>query len=267
MTEAAASLNLHRTGGIDRGAALQKVCLITGASRGIGAATARLAGRRGYAVAVNYARDEKAAKAVAAEIVEAGGKVAAFRADVSRDSDVEALFAAVDRDLGTITHLVNNAGIAGPRQPVGKVPAAELRRTIDVNLIGAFLCTQQAVRRMARSAGGAGGAIVNLSSTAARGGGHLISPYVASKAGIEGLTVALARELATEGIRVNAVSPGIVATDQQPLDDSAWRAKATERIPAGRLGEAAEVAEAILWLLSDEASYVSGTVLTVSGGM
>ena len=133
-------------------------------------------------------------------------------------------------------------------------------------MVGTYLCTQQAVRRMARSEVGGGGAIVNLSSTAARGGGDRLSPYVAAKAAVEGLTVAWARELAVDGIRVNAVSPGIVATEQLP-QDSLWRARAVDRIPLGRIGEAAEVAEAILWLLSDEASYVSGTVLAVAGGL
>ena len=248
-------------------ASLDKVCLITGASRGIGAATARLAGKRGYAVAVDYASDGEAARTVAADIVRGGGKAVAIRADISRDDEVAALFVKVDRELGPVTHLVNNAGIAGPRQPVGMVSATDLRRVIEVNLVGTYLCTQQAVRRMARSAGGGGGAIVNLSSTAVRGGGDRLSPYVAAKAAVEGLTVAWARELAVDGIRVNAVSPGIVATEQLPLGDATWRAKATERIPLGRLGEPGEIAEAVLWLLSDEASYVSGTVLAVSGGM
>lgn len=243
-----------------------KVCLITGASRGIGAAAARLAAHRGYAVCVNFRSAADSAKAVVAEIEHAGGRAIALRCDVSQAGEVEALFAALDKEFGPVTALVNNAAIASARRPIWEFSADEIRAVIDVNLIGTLLCTQQAVKRMARSAGGSGGAIVNLSSAAVRTGGNRLSPYIAAKAGVEGLTVSLARELAMEGIRVNAVSPGIIATDQQPLHDEAWKNAAAARIPIGRLGAAEEVAEAIIWLLSDEASYVSGTVLAVAGG-
>lgn len=201
-----------------------------------------------------------------AEIVRQGGRAIAVRADVAREDEVAALFAVVDRELGPVTALVNNAGIAAVRHPVVEIKPAELRRVIDVNLVGTFLCIQQAIRRMAVSSGGRGGAIVNLSSVAARSGGDRLSSYVAAKAAVDGLTMSLARELAIEDIRINAVSPGIIATDQQPLHDATWRAAAAARIPLGRLGTAEEVAEAILWLLSDEASYVSGSNLPVSGG-
>ncbi|MDE3110638.1 MAG: SDR family oxidoreductase, partial [Acidobacteriota bacterium] len=184
----------------------------------------------------------------------------------SQAGEVAAMFAALDRAFGPTTALVNNAAIASARRPIVEFSTDEIHQVIDINLVGTLLCTQQAVKRMARSAGGAGGAIVNLSSAAVRSGGNRLSPYVATKAGVEGLTLSLARELATEGIRVNAVSPGVIATDQQPLKDEAWEKTTVARIPLGRLGTADEVAEAILWLLSDDASYVSGTVLAVAGG-
>jgi len=243
-----------------------KVCLVTGASRGIGAAAARLAARRGYAVGVNYRSAAESATAVVAEIERGGGRAVALRGDVSQADQVAAMFSALDKAFGPVTALVNNAAIASARRPIAEFSADEIHQVIDTNLIGTLLCTQQAVKRMARSAGGVGGAIVNLSSAAVRSGGNRLSPYVAAKAGVEGLTLSLARELATEGIRVNAVSPGVIATDQQPLNDDAWKKNTAARIPLGRLGTADEVAEAILWLLSDDASYVSGTVLAVAGG-
>jgi NAD(P)-dependent dehydrogenase (short-subunit alcohol dehydrogenase family) len=186
--------------------------------------------------------------------------------DVSREDEVAALFAAVDRAFGPVTALVNNAGVASARGPFVDIEAEDFRRTLEIHLIGAFLCTKAAILRMATSRGGAGGAIVNLSSVAARTGGMRIAPYVVAKAGIEGLTRALGAELAAEGIRVNAVAPGIIATAQQPLDDAQWRERAASTVPLGRLGTPEEVAEAILWLLSPEASYVTGTVLDVAGG-
>ncbi|HEV2161879.1 MAG TPA: SDR family oxidoreductase [Stellaceae bacterium] len=243
-----------------------KVCLVTGASRGIGAATARLAAQRGYAVGVNYRAAADSAQAVVAEIKRNGGRAVALRGDVSRADEVEAVFAALEKEFGPVTALVNNAAIASARRPIWEFGANEIRAVIDTNLIGSFLCAQQAAKRMARTAGGNGGVIVNVSSAAVRTGGHRLSLYVAAKAGIEGLTVSLARDLAMEGIRVNAVSPGVIATDQQPLHDESWKSSAAARIPIGRLGTADEVAEAIVWLMSDEASYISGTVLAVAGG-
>jgi NAD(P)-dependent dehydrogenase (short-subunit alcohol dehydrogenase family) len=239
-----------------------KVCVVTGAARGIGAATALAAARRGYAVCINYVAADAEATAVRAAIEQQGGKAIAFRADVSRAADVASLFAAVDRALGPVTALVNNAGISGGRQDIADIDASLAQRVIEINLLGTLLCTKEAVKRMK---GSRAGAIVNLSTAAVRTGGTRIATYVAAKAGIEGLTRALAIELAGEGIRVNAVAPGIIATHQQPSDE-AWRVQAAAGVPLGRLGTAAEVADAILWLLSDSAAYVTGTVLGVAGG-
>lgn len=242
------------------------VCIVTGAARGIGAATAIAAGRNGYAVCVNYVQAQAKAESVKLAIERAGGTAITVRADVCRENEIAALFATVDRVLGPVTALVNNAGMVGPRRAFAEVETDHFREVFDVNLLGTFLNTREAVRRMARSRGGQGGSIVNVSSMAVRSGGMRIACYVAAKAGIEGLTRALGAELAEEGIRVNAVSPGIIATDQQPLDDQAWRQRAVSTIPLGRFGMPEEIAQAILWLLSNEASYVTGTVLQVTGG-
>jgi len=242
------------------------VCVVTGAARGIGAATALAAGRKGYAVCVNYVKAQAEANAVRQAIEQMGVRAIASCADVSREQEVKALFSAVDEALGPVTALVNNAGAAGTRARLVDIEADHFRGILDINLLGTFLSTKEAVRRMAKSSGGGGGAIVNLSSTAVRTGGMRIAPYVAAKAGIEGLTRALGVELAEEGIRINAVSPGIIATEQQPLADEAWRRRVIATIPLARLGTADEVAQAILWLLSDEAAYVTGTVLDIAGG-
>lgn len=243
-----------------------RVCLVTGATRGIGAATALMASQRGYAVCINYRAAESDARALAEAIERSGGRAVALRADVSREDDVAELFSSLDRSLGRVTALVNNAGISGGRRPFAETGMSAFRDVIDVNLTGTFLCMKEAVARMAKSRGGAGGTIVNLSSRAAHTGGFRLAPYVAAKAAIEGLTRAVAAELASDDIRVNCVSPGVVATSQQPLADPAWLEKAKEAIPLGRLGTPEEVAAAILWLLSDEASYVTGTIMDVSGG-
>ncbi|HWE72300.1 MAG TPA: SDR family oxidoreductase [Stellaceae bacterium] len=240
-------------------------CIVTGSARGIGAATAFAAARRGYAVCVNYVDAQAAADRVAADIRNRGGAAISIRADVSSSADVATLFAAVDRELGVVTALVNNAGISGGRRPIVDMPPQDFARVVDINLRGTFLCSQAAIARMARSRGGAGGAIVNLSTAAVRTGGRQIAAYVAAKAGIEGLTRALSLELAEEGIRVNAIAPGIIATDQQPADE-AWRARAAAGVPLGRLGSASEVADGIMWLLSAEAAYVTGAVLDITGG-
>lgn len=244
----------------------RKVCIVTGAARGIGAATALALASRGYAVCVNYVTARDAAEGVRAAIEQTGGEAMTCNADVSRGDEVAALFAAVDRRFGAVTALVNNAGISGGRHAIADLDAATFQRVVGVNLVGTFLCIKEAVARMGRSRGGEGGAIVNLSTAAVRTGGRRIAAYVAAKAGIEGLVQALAAELAEDGIRINAVAPGIIATEQQPLDDAQWLARAAASVPLGRLGTADEVAAAIAWLLSDEAAYVTGTVLDVTGG-
>ncbi len=244
----------------------KRVCLITGGARGIGAASARLATQRGYAVCVSYLSSQSEAEALVASLRPTGAEAIAVRADVSREDDVQALFAAIDGRLGPITALVNNAGISDKRQPINDTEFASFNRVVGVNLGGAFLCIKAAVARMAKSKGGLGGAIVNLSSTVTQTGGYRLSSYVAAKAGIEGLTLALAPELASEGIRINALRPGFIATESQPLDDKEWRKRALASIPLGRLGAPEEVGHAVLWLLSDEASYITGAVLPVAGG-
>jgi len=250
------------------GGYVNKVMLVTGGSRGIGAATARLAGARSYAVAVNYLRNQSAAEAIAAEIEAGGGRAIAIPGDVAIEGDVVRMFAALDRELGPVTALVNNAGILDKQQRVEAMDAARLARILATNVTGSFICAREAIKRMSTRHGGSGGAIVNLSSVAARLGapGEYVD-YAASKGAIDSFTVGLARELATDGIRVNAVRPGIIYTDIHAsggMPDRVERMK--ENIPMRRGGEASEVAEAILWLLSDQASYVTGTTIDVSGG-
>jgi NAD(P)-dependent dehydrogenase (short-subunit alcohol dehydrogenase family) len=245
-----------------------KVLLVTGGGRGIGAATARLAAKEGYHVAVNYLRDEKAANELAHEIRGAGGKASALQADVARELDIKQLFAAVDRELGPLTHLVNNAGIVGRAARLVDADPSVIREVIDLNVTGAILVAREAVRRMATSAGGQGGAIVNLSSMAATlGGPGEYTWYAASKGAIDSLTVGLAREVAKDGIRVNAVAPGLVDTDIHASGGQPDRvARLGSTVPVGRAGTAEEIANAIVWLLSDAASYVTGAILRVSGG-
>jgi NAD(P)-dependent dehydrogenase (short-subunit alcohol dehydrogenase family) len=242
------------------------VLIVTGASRGIGAATARLAAARGYDVAINYRRDAVAAEAVAAEIRAAGGVAETFQADVGDDRAVEDMFALIERRLGRVGVLVNNAGISGGVRAFAAIPPATLREVIATNLLGAFYCSQAAARRMSLSQGGAGGTIVNISSQAGQFGGNLISPYAASKAGLNAFTLGLARELASEGIRVNAVSPGVIDTGIHADAEAQRREAALASIPMQRAGRPDEVAKAVLWLASEEASYITGTVLAVAGG-
>ncbi|MGC1444715.1 MAG: SDR family oxidoreductase [Xanthobacteraceae bacterium] len=242
------------------------VLIVTGASRGIGAATARLAAARGYDVAINYRRDAAAAEAVAAAIRTAGGVAETFQADVSDDRAVADMFALIERRLGRPGVLVNNAGISGGVGAFAAIPPATLREVIATNLLGAFYCSQAAARRMSLSQGGAGGAIVNISSQAGQFGGNLISPYAASKAGLNAFTLGLARELAGEGIRVNAVSPGVIDTGIHADAEPQRREAALASIPLQRAGRPDEVAKAVLWLASEEASYITGTVLAVAGG-
>lgn len=244
------------------------VLLITGGSRGIGAATARLAAQRGYSVCVNYRRNAEAAQRVVNAIQANGGTAVAVAADVSVEADAVRLFETCDRTLGPLTALVNNAGILETQMRVEAMDAARLQRVFATNVFGAFLCAREAVRRMSRTNGGTGGAIVNVSSGAARLGapGEYVD-YAASKGAIDTLTIGLAREVAEEGIRVNAVRPGCIDTEMHANGGEPGRVdRLKETVPLRRGGSADEVARAILWLLSDEASFTTGSFIDVTGG-
>jgi NAD(P)-dependent dehydrogenase (short-subunit alcohol dehydrogenase family) len=244
------------------------VAIVTGGSRGIGAATAKLAAARGYGVAVNSNQAPDAAAAVVREIEAAGGRALAIGGDIGREEDVTRLFETAARELGPITALVNNAGIIGPSTRLDGLDAAALEQVMRINVIGAFLCAREAVRRMSTAKGGKGGSIVNLSSGAATLGspGEFIH-YAASKGAIDTLTLGLSKEVAREGIRVNAVAPGVVLTDIHASAGDPGRAeRIAPLIPIGRAGTAEEVAETILFLMSDASSYVTGAVLRVAGG-
>jgi NAD(P)-dependent dehydrogenase (short-subunit alcohol dehydrogenase family) len=244
------------------------VALITGSGRGIGAATAKLAAQRDYAVCVNYLKNKERAAEVVADIRAAGGKAIMVQADTANEREVIELFKRVDTELGPITALVNNAGITGKAGRLDSYDADAIRRIFEVNVVGSMLCSQQAVQRMSTKNGGAGGVIVNLSSLAAQlGGGNQWIPYAAAKGAINSFTVGLAKEVAAEGIRVNAIAPGLIQTEIHAEAGVGDRlAKVLPQVPMGRIGTAEECAEAILWLMSGEAAYMIGSVLTLSGG-
>ena len=247
---------------------MKKVIVITGASRGIGAATARLAAARGYAVCVNYLKDQAAANAVVAGIEAAGGRAIAVAADVAAEAEVVNLFRTVDTRLGTITALVNNAGVLEKQMRVDEMDAARLNRVLAANVTGCFLCAREAVRRMSSKHGGSRGAIVNVSSAASRLGsaGEYVD-YAASKGAIDTFTIGLSREVAEEGIRVNAVRPGFIYTDIHASGGEPGRVdRVKEFVPMKRGGRPEEVAAAVMWLLSDEASYATGSFIDLAGG-
>lgn len=247
---------------------VNNVLIVTGASRGIGAAVARLAARDGYAVCVSYLGNRKAADEVVASIADKGGTALAVQADVGVEEDVVRLFGEVDASLGRVTALVNNAGILEKQSRVEDMDAARISRVFATNVIGSFICAREAVRRMSTKHGGAGGAIVNLSSRASRlGSPNEYVDYAASKAAIDTLTVGLAKEVAAEGIRVNAVSPGIIYTDIHASGGDPNRVdRMKDLVPMKRGGTPEEVARAVLWLLSDESSYTTGATIDVAGG-
>jgi NAD(P)-dependent dehydrogenase (short-subunit alcohol dehydrogenase family) len=242
--------------------------VVTGGSRGIGAATARLAATRGYDIAINYRTRQAAAEAVAAEVTRAGMRAIAVQGDMAKESDVVRLFETVDAGLGRPSALVNNAGISGPVARVEDVDAGALKAVFELNVIGCFLCAREAVRRMSTGRGGQGGAIVNVSSIAPRlGGAGMWVHYAASKGAIDAFTWGLAREVGPDGIRVNAVAPGLIDTEIHEVAGGQDRyPPIIAATPLGRVGTPEEVAETVLWLLSDAASFVTGAVLMASGG-
>lgn len=247
---------------------MQRTVLITGGARGIGAATAILAAQQGYAVAVNYAHHSLAADEVVRQIRSTGGRAMAVQADVAEEDQVLAMFEQVDAKFGTLHALVNNAGIVDVASRVDAMSAQRMQRLFAVNILGSFLCAREAVKRMSTRYGGAGGGIVNISSAASRlGSPGLYVDYAATKGAIDTFTLGLAREVAGEGIRVNAVRPGIIDTEIHANSGHAERARAlAPELPMQRAGTAHEVAQAILWLLGPHASYSTGALLDVAGG-
>ncbi len=243
------------------------VVVVTGGSRGIGAATALLAAEQGYAVVVNYAGNEAAANAVCADIVVRGGRALVVQGDVARPADIEHIFAAADT-LGPLVGLVNNAGVVDVAARVEDMTLERLERMFSVNVYGSILCAREAVRRMSTAHGGQGGSIVNLTSAAAKlGGANTYVDYAAAKGAIDSFTVGLALEVATEGIRVNSVRPGIIETDIHASGGDPDRAsRLASTVPMQRAGKARDVAEAIMWLISDSSAYTTGTSISVTGG-
>ena len=241
----------------------KKILMVTGGSRGIGAEVSLRAAKQGYALCINYLEKSDRADAIVKQIRDGGGTALAIKANIADEKAVMAMFEQCDRELGTLTHLVNSGGIFGPFGRIDELSGADFERMFSVNITGTVLCAREAVKRMSSKHGGAGGVIVNVSSVAARIGGPGASVhYAASKGAIDSFTWGLAQEVAGEGIRVNAVSPGLINTEIQP---EGRVEKMGPMLPMKRVGEAHEVAAAILWLLSDEASYVAGANLDISG--
>jgi NAD(P)-dependent dehydrogenase (short-subunit alcohol dehydrogenase family) len=247
---------------------VDKVLLVTGGSRGIGRSIALLAAQRGWSVGVNYTAGADAAEEVLARIKGAGGRGAAIQGDVSRENDVIRMFDEITAQLGAPTGLVNNAGINLPRANIVDMTAERMMRIFSVNTVGAYLCAREAARRMSKSRGGQGGSIVNISSVAARmGSPNEYVDYAGSKAAVDAMTIGLSKELGPEGIRVNAVRPGLTDTDiHQAAGDPERIARTASSIPLGRAGSPDEVAQAAVWLLGDDASYVTGALLDAGGG-
>jgi NAD(P)-dependent dehydrogenase (short-subunit alcohol dehydrogenase family) len=247
---------------------MTKIMLVTGGSRGIGAATARLAAERGYDVCINYVSSAESAEAVARDVRAAGRRALLVQADTADEAAVCGMFETIDRELGRLDALVASAGITGRPGTLDSFSADEIRRVLDVDLVGTMLCCREALKRMSTKHGGKGGAIVTLSSVAAVvGAPKEWIPYAASKGGISIFTLGLAREVAGEGVRVNGILPGLIETDMHSGEFASARlARLAPTIPIGRTGTPAECAEAILWLLSEQASYVTGAVLPVTGG-
>lgn len=248
---------------------MDKIVLITGGSRGIGAACALLAARQGWAVAVNYTRDAAAADAIVQQIgAMDGGRAIAVQADVADEAQVLAMFQRVDAELGRLTALVNNAGVVDTSQRLEDMSVARWRRMLDINVIGSLVCAREAVRRMSTRHGGSGGSIVNMSSAASRlGGSGQYVDYAASKGAIDSLTIGLAKEVAAEGIRVNAVRPGLIETDIHASGGQPDRVRQLAHlVPMGRGGSADEVAQAVVWLMGEGASYTTMSLMDVSGG-
>jgi NAD(P)-dependent dehydrogenase (short-subunit alcohol dehydrogenase family) len=247
---------------------VSKAILITGGSRGIGRAAAMLCGARGWSVGVNYTSNQEAAERTVADTIKAGGRAIAIRGDVAREADVVAMFDATEKAFGRLDGLVNNAGIVAPLSPLVDISLDRMKRVFDTNVLGAYLCAREAARRLSRSRGGKGGAIVNVSSVAARlGAANEYVDYAGSKGAVDAMTIGLSKELGPDGVRVNAVRPGLIETEIHGTSgkpDRAARLGATT--PLGRAGTADEVGEAIVWLLSDAASYVNGAILDVTAG-
>ncbi len=247
---------------------MTSIVLITGASRGIGAATAVLAALHGWDVAVNYSSNEAAAQAVVQAVQALGRRAIAVQADVADEGQVLAMFARVDSELGRITGLVNNAGVVDRAQRLQDMDMARWRRMFDINVLGSFLCAREAVRRMSTAEGGAGGSIVNVSSRAAcLGSAHQYVDYAASKAAIDTMTLGLAHEVAAQGIRVNGVRPGLIETDIHASGGQPDRVqRLSAGVPLGRGGTADEIAQAIYWLMSEHSSYCTGSFIDAGGG-